>query len=509
MGPTPRIRGGRVRRLPDLLLVATPAGSFKPLSVVKMRTNLGFQSFCVAAFVLALVAAPPLLDVQPVATASAQTYAPHAPILITHNNDFRDPKNGVSGHGTTSSPYIIEGWDFTGNVTGADPGAPAIWITGTSAHFVIRNCRFDVGAGRVAIRFEDMSNGVVSDNSFLVNDVAIQVTRSGELTLQQNRIEGSLKGGMVLTESGTTTIKKNAFAGNAFDIKLNTTERGQVIENEFNVTSIGVDFSEGASFKLNGNRFTGVGATIGARIDGMDAGEVKDNRFEGFSEYGLQMLRSNRATIQGNTFTGNGALGQGAGVAVQESSSMQLVSNKANENEGRGVYLLMTSQSWIRDGEANANGNDGVELRYSSNDGIRNMQAHDNARAGINLNESSNNLVENNTVLRNKVADNGSLIVGGNTNRVLRNEVAFSEGFGILITQWMSGNQILANNMHDNKRSDFFTDSDPNANIVSDEEIVPEEDQRGTKRGFAVPGPSLASIVVLLAALLVLRRRIG
>jgi parallel beta-helix repeat protein len=404
------------------------------------------------------------------------------------NNEFKSPGTGVTGHGTSSSPYIIEGWEFTPN-SSAGAGGPAILITGTSAHFVIRNCRFDMGAGNVGVRFEDMSNGVVSDSSFLGNDVAIEVTRSGALTLQQNRIEASGRAGMVLVETGTTQVKKNTFTGNALDIQLNTTEKGEIVENKFTSKGTAVDFSEGALFKMNTNTFTGAGGAIGARIDGMDAGEIKDNKFEGFTKYGLQMLRSNRGTVQNNEFVNNGLMGGGAGVSVEESSSMQLTANKANNNKGRGVYLVQTSQSWIKDGEANGNGNDGIELRLSSNDGIRNMKVHDNARSGVNLNESGNNLVESNTVLRNKVADNGSIIVGGNTNKIVRNEVAFSGGFGILITQWMSGNQILANNMHDNKRDDFYSDSDPNANIVSDEEIVPEDEEGPARRGLPVPPP--------------------
>jgi parallel beta-helix repeat protein len=459
---------------------------------------------------LALVAAPATL-LGPWTPLSAQAqdgavYQTHPPIKITHNNDFRLPSSGVTaGHGTTSDPYIIEGWQFTANASG-DTTAPAVWISGTNAFFVIKKCRFD-GAG-IGIQLDDMSNARITENTFSSNHIGLQVTKVAKLEFFKNTVSGSTDSGLVLIETGDPRVYDNSFSGNAgTDLKLNTTQAGKIEHNTFESNGVAIDYSQGAGLKVNNNELNGVGATIGARFDGLDSGEITSNKIHGFTQYGSSVERSIRVTIKDNEFTNNGQTGAGAGLHVWQSSSMKLIGNKANDNAGRGVYLRETSQSWLQDGQANGNGADGIEMRWASYDGVKNMEAKRNQRAGIDLNESSNNLIDSNQVVENKVKDNGSLIVGGNTNKVTHNEVAHNAGYGILITQWMSGNKIVANKAHDNARDDIYSDAEPNSNIISDEEIA-DSAAGGAKSGhFVVPGPPLALVLMALACLAVVARR--
>jgi len=58
---------------------------------------------------------------------------PHAPIVIVGDSDFI-PANGVTGGtGTSSDPFIIEGWEMDAEIAAGIP------ISGTTTHFVIRN----------------------------------------------------------------------------------------------------------------------------------------------------------------------------------------------------------------------------------------------------------------------------------------------------------------------------------------------------------------------------------
>jgi hypothetical protein len=65
-----------------------------------------------------------------------QGWAPHEPIYI-HGDDAFTWENGVvKGSGTADDPYIIEGWII--DTHSHDYG---IYIDGTRANFVIRNCQ--------------------------------------------------------------------------------------------------------------------------------------------------------------------------------------------------------------------------------------------------------------------------------------------------------------------------------------------------------------------------------
>jgi parallel beta-helix repeat protein len=91
---------------------------------------------------------------------------PRAPIYIEGNENFT-PANGVtSGSGTENDPYIVESWDISAE------NAHGIWITNTTAYFIIRDSYVHGGRdnGFDGIRFENVVNGrvdgVKSENNY-------------------------------------------------------------------------------------------------------------------------------------------------------------------------------------------------------------------------------------------------------------------------------------------------------------------------------------------------------
>ncbi len=113
------------------------------------------------------------------------------PIDINGEHDF-NVTFGHTGNGTAERPYIIENVLTDINKTDTDSLnpviKPAIYIKNTRSHFIIRNCiirgwgRFDppgfyeephfnlAGSG---IRFQNVTNGVVSNNTLIINQFAI------------------------------------------------------------------------------------------------------------------------------------------------------------------------------------------------------------------------------------------------------------------------------------------------------------------------------------------------
>ncbi|MCG2826452.1 MAG: right-handed parallel beta-helix repeat-containing protein [Thermoplasmatales archaeon] len=93
-------------------------------------------------------------------------YASHEPIYIDGNDDFVVGQNGVvSGNGTESDPYIIEGWDIDAS------SANGIEIKNTDVYFIIRTCVIHDGKSNYnsGIFFYNVINGKI-DNATSYNN---------------------------------------------------------------------------------------------------------------------------------------------------------------------------------------------------------------------------------------------------------------------------------------------------------------------------------------------------
>lgn len=80
----------------------------------------------------------PSFDNPPAPVPSKASYTSHVTISISGDAQFDNtnfPNNGVvSGNGTASNPYIIEGWDINAG------SASGIYIGSATAYFIVRNC---------------------------------------------------------------------------------------------------------------------------------------------------------------------------------------------------------------------------------------------------------------------------------------------------------------------------------------------------------------------------------
>ena len=81
---------------------------------------------------MVLIMATSLLTVHPVSAPPAPPEY-HGPIVIDGNGGFTGQNGVISGNGTASDPYIIEGWVIY------SPEENAIDVRDTDAYFTIRN----------------------------------------------------------------------------------------------------------------------------------------------------------------------------------------------------------------------------------------------------------------------------------------------------------------------------------------------------------------------------------
>ncbi|MEN3010428.1 MAG: NosD domain-containing protein [Candidatus Bipolaricaulaceae bacterium] len=136
----------------------------------------------------------------------AQGWSPRDPIYIHGDKAFTWENGVVKGSGTPEDPYIIEGWII--DTRGHDYG---IYIDGTRAHFVIRNCQIRYPQERAGIFLANVHNGRIEGNAIFGGKIAIHLLASQNVVITGNAIGycdfGVLFGGM---------SQRNVVYGNAF-----------------------------------------------------------------------------------------------------------------------------------------------------------------------------------------------------------------------------------------------------------------------------------------------------
>jgi len=136
---------------------------------------------------------------------------PHAPIYIDSNDDFVIGENGVvSGDGTESNPYIIEGWDISAST------AKGIEIKNTDVYFIIRNCKIhnnsDGGIYFYMVKYSTVSSNCISDNLY-----GVFLDSCNDNLFDSNVITGSVNGdGISMDSSTSNTLVNNTIESNKY-----------------------------------------------------------------------------------------------------------------------------------------------------------------------------------------------------------------------------------------------------------------------------------------------------
>jgi len=112
-----------------------------------------------------------------------QGWAPRDPIYIHGDQGFTWENGVVKGSGTPEDPYIIEGWVI--DTRSHDYG---IYIDGTRAHFVIRNCQIRYPQERAGIFLSNVQNGRIEGNAIFGGKIAIHLLASQNVVITGNAI---------------------------------------------------------------------------------------------------------------------------------------------------------------------------------------------------------------------------------------------------------------------------------------------------------------------------------
>ncbi|MCX8173030.1 MAG: right-handed parallel beta-helix repeat-containing protein [Thermoplasmata archaeon] len=258
---------------------------------------------------------------EPEKTVGAGTnLSPHSPIHIKGNGEFTSVNGVVSGSGTQSDPYVIEGWEIDAN-----GGTYCIWIENTSSYFAVRNCTLKnttatsespYGCG---ILLTNLTNGSVDSNNVSACYISLGVGNSEKISITANTISSSSYA-VIIRDSTNCTLYGNTIKSNVYGVRLDTSANNTVEK----------------------NLVTGNGAWGILLYQTCDT-QVMDNNVSDTVLQGIWLCGSNNNTILYNTIINN----TGYGVYIEENSTgNQVLYNNFINNNGAGKGVSGKCQAY-------------------------------------------------------------------------------------------------------------------------------------------------------------------
>ncbi|MFX1513503.1 MAG: NosD domain-containing protein [Promethearchaeota archaeon] len=242
---------------------------------------------------------------------------PHNSIEVS--NDIELAATAVSGSGTDSDPYVLEGWNITTTRT------HGIYIHGTSAYFIIRYCWVDTG-------------NVWGMHGIYINNVA-----AGTATILNN-INQNNAAGIHIRFSPSSYVANNVCLNNSNGISLYNSPSSFVVNNT-----------------CNNNRKNLVAGyfQIGLFTDRSTHLMVSNNNCHD-NNRGIVLAYSDYSTLVNNFCNQNDV----EGICLDESSSV-IVDNNSCQNNDMGIFLWISHSSSVMDNILLSN-NLGVKLQSSN-----------------------------------------------------------------------------------------------------------------------------------------------
>src|SRR5437667_2221503 len=263
----------------------------RAMDTVRFRTVLIFLSF--VGFLLPATGL--------VVPARALTYQPHSPITIDGNAGFTSANGVTGGSGTSSDPYIIQGWDINASGIGCcnANGNAGLVIENTNASFIVRNVYVHQGLPvDEGIILHQVSNGTVENSVTSQDYFGIAVDSSINVTVTGNTVYSNNPYGIYLYQTSTSVVSgNNVYSNQNAGIFLFSSNNDLVNNNiVYNQVVIGID-------------------TYTTEYDTFVANNVTNNGW-----IGIRLLYSNYDLVYHNNLDSNGqSPGGGQGSQVMDS----------------------------------------------------------------------------------------------------------------------------------------------------------------------------------------------
>src|SRR5881296_458941 len=182
-------------------------------------------------------------------TINASSYNSHSPILITSDSSFTSTSGVTTGSGTAIDPYIIQGWDILATTSNA------ITITGTTAHFVIRDCYLH--SGYVGVLLRGVSNGTIQNTSVQNNGAGINIDHSKGIAILGSDISSNTNYGIVIGYSDKVTVSTNKLSTNNYSVYSFSSSNVTIASNTVSKNEFGIKTDNASNVIIGYNIISG------------------------------------------------------------------------------------------------------------------------------------------------------------------------------------------------------------------------------------------------------------
>ena len=255
---------------------------------------------------------------------------PHAPILISSNDDFTSANGVVSGSGALGDPYVIEGWDIDSST------ANGIEIRNADAHFIVRACNIQDGGSHDGIDLNFCSNGTLDSNNCSNNRIGIRLTSSGNNTLINNNCSFNNVRGVCLESSNNNALINN-YCSSDFDsgICLQSSSYN-ILNNNTCISSYyyGIDLEAFSNSNTIVNNICRLNYHDGIWIATSSSNTLRNNNCSSNNRCGITLFSGNNNEVTLNLILNNAAYG--VNVSLSFCSYSRIWNNAIFGNNGAG-----------------------------------------------------------------------------------------------------------------------------------------------------------------------------
>ena len=216
---------------------------------------------------------------------AASSYQPHAPILISGNSGFTAANGVTSGSGTTSAPYVIDGWEINSTT------ANGIEIQNSNAYFIIRSVYIHaVQYSHYGIVLTNIANGRVENSKCSFGYSGIAISSSSNITMLNNQIFGNSiganfgsAGGLGIGFSKNIVLRNNNISNNwrnelVIGSSNNITITGNILSGSAGIASLTMQIYSSADLTIVNNTISH-SEHFGFLLDSSNRTLVYHNRF--------------------------------------------------------------------------------------------------------------------------------------------------------------------------------------------------------------------------------------
>lgn len=283
-----------------------------------MRRDSQRISTVVLSILLGAVAFAISIDAQ-----SSVDYNLRGSITIVGDSDFTSENGVTGGSGTEEDPYVIEGWEIDG-------GSPALEISGTEAHYIVRDCYLHSGWS-YSIEISNSCNGTFEGNLIEDFDYGGYISTCGNLRFEGNNFSGSDYTSLFFSSCDSCLVLNNSIGPSSFD---------------------GITLDSCTGFIISGNDFFEDGISLdGELLEQYSSHEIVDNYV---SDKPVIFIRNDSGFS-----IGPGEIGQVILVNCSDATIQSIYSEKSDT----GVQLAFCTDVTVSDCELYAH-TDGIMAKY-------------------------------------------------------------------------------------------------------------------------------------------------